>query len=122
MSSPPILFAAVAASLLAAPASAQRPADQNSAFRDAQRGRIMPLRRIEERAREHPATRGSTYLGPELDAGATTYRLKFLRGNRVMWIDIDARSGRVLQTSGEPPAANGRGAAGDAGRDAGRDD
>ena len=34
-------------------------------------------------------------------AAAATYRLKFMRGGRVVWIDVDARNGKVLQTSGD---------------------
>ena len=51
---------------------AQRPRDQDRAFREAQRGKIMPLPRIEQRAREHPLARGAQYLGPEFDE-ATLY-------------------------------------------------
>ena len=104
MSTTRILLAAIAASMALAPgpyagADAQRLRDQDAAFKEAQRGKIMPLPRIEQRAREHPAAKGATYLGPELDAAATTYRLKFMRAGRVFWIDLDARNGRVLQTS-----------------------
>ena len=93
-----ILLAALSAGLLIVPAGAQRSRDQNVAFKDAQRGRIMPLPKIEKRAREHPAAKDATYLGPEL-IGETTYRLKFMRAGRVLWIDLDARNGRVLGTS-----------------------
>ena len=72
--------------------------DQDVAFEATQQGRIMPLRTIE--ARIIPQMRGAEYLGPELDAGSSRYRLKFLRGDRVIWIDVDARSGRVLAKSG----------------------
>jgi uncharacterized membrane protein YkoI len=38
-------------------------------------------------------------LGPEYDPAAYTYRLKFIRNGRVMFIDVDARSGEVVRQS-----------------------
>ena len=99
MSSPRVLLCLLAACLAAAPAGAVRPREQDTAFKQAQRGRIMPLRQIEQRAREHPAARGATYLGPEFDEKVARYRMKFMRGDRLVWIEVDARTGRVLQTS-----------------------
>ncbi len=99
MSSPFIFSAAIAAMAIAAPAGAlQR--DHAAASAETQRGKIMPLPRIEARAREHPAVRGATYLGPEYNQAAAIYRLKFMRGVRVIFVDVDARTGQVLQTSG----------------------
>ncbi len=95
------LGACVALQPVAAPAAAQRPRDQDMAYKDAQRGKIMPLPRIEQRVRDNPALRGATYLGPEFNQETATYRLKFVRAGRVIWVDVDARDGRVLQTSGD---------------------
>ena len=72
--------------------------EQDAAYKARQQGRIMSLRTIESRIM--PRMRGAEYLGPELDAGSGTYRLKFMRGGRVIWIDVDARTGRVLGRSG----------------------
>ena len=36
------------------------------------------------------------YLGPAYDPSAMAYRLKFMRNSRVTFVDIDARTGRVL--------------------------
>lgn len=58
----------------------------------------MPLRAIE--ARILPRMQGADYLGPELDFGSERYRLKFMRGGQVIWIDVDARTGQVLGKSG----------------------
>ena len=44
--------------------------------------------------------RGYDYLGPELDAGIGRYRLKFIRGPQVVWVDVDARTGEILARSG----------------------
>ena len=43
-----------------------------------------------------PRMRGAEYLGPELDVAEGRYRLKFMRGGDVIWIDVDARTGQVL--------------------------
>ncbi len=56
------------------------------------RSQLIPLPQIEERVL--PRMRGATYLGPELNGSA--YRLKFIRNGKVIWVDVDARTGRVL--------------------------
>ena len=82
----------------AAPADARpRDREQDSAFRETQEGNFLPLPRIE--ARIVPQMRGFTYIGPEMPARGV-YRLKFMRGPQVVWIDVDARNGRVLGRSG----------------------
>jgi hypothetical protein len=93
------LIAATALTATAFPAVAgPRERDQESAFRGAQAGRIIPLRAIEQRI--VPLMRGFDYLGPEYYADIGRYRLKFLRGQRVVWIDVDARTGEVIGKSG----------------------
>ncbi len=37
------------------------------------------------------------YLGPEFRGD--TYRLKFMRGNRVICVDVDAATGRIIGKS-----------------------
>jgi hypothetical protein len=94
-----LLIAAIAGTALAAPADGRpRSREQDAAFRGAQAGQFLPLRSIEGRI--VPQMRGFTYLGPELDAGAGRYRLKFMRGAQLVWIDVDARTGQVLGRSG----------------------
>ena len=39
------------------------------------------------------------YLGPEYDPAAMVYRLKFIRDGRVVFVDVDARSGQVISQS-----------------------
>lgn len=87
---------ALMALALAVPASAQRRGDQYRAYEARQAGRVLSLREIEDRVL--PRMRGSTYLGPEFDGGV--YRLKFMRGGSVMWVDVDARTGAVIGRSG----------------------
>lgn len=94
-----LLLAACGISVAAAPADARpRDREQDSAFRETREGRFLPLRQIEQRI--VPQMRGFTYLGPELDPEAGRYRLKFMRGPQVVWIDVDARDGRILGRSG----------------------
>ena len=98
----PLLFAIAALGITSiAPAADARPRrdrEQDAAYKARQQGRIMSLRTIESRVM--PRMRGAEYLGPELDAGSGTYRLKFMRQGRVIWVDIDARTGQVLGRSG----------------------
>jgi len=102
------LCAAVAAPMLhAAPASAEGPRshvvfaaqerDQERAFIAKKRGRSMPLPMIEQRVM--PFMGGADYLGPEFRG--STYRLKFMRGGRVIWVDVDAATGRIVGKSGD---------------------
>lgn len=95
-----LLCSAIAAAAAVAPADARpREREQDAAFEETRKGRIMPLRKIESRV--VPRMRGADYLGPELDAGSGRYRLKFMRGGRVIWVDIEGRTGRVVGRSGD---------------------
>ncbi len=67
------------------------------ARKDLRAGNVRPLREIERRVL--PMMSGAQYLGPEYDPAAYTYRLKFIRDGRVMFVDVDARSGEVLRQS-----------------------
>ena len=88
------LTAAASAPAYAGP----REREQAEAFKGARDGRIIPLRVIEQRI--VPAMRGFSYLGPEYYADIGRYRLKFLRGQRVVWVDVDARTGEIIGRSG----------------------
>ncbi len=72
-----------------------RPRDQDRAFRATQEGRSMPLPQIERRVLPHMG--GADYLGPEFRG--RTYRLKFMQEGRVIWVDVDASTGRILGKS-----------------------
>jgi hypothetical protein len=95
------LFVAGLIALLAAtaPAADARPRDreQDAAFRGTHDGRLLPLRVIEGRI--IPQMRGYDYLGPELDIASARYRLKFIRGPQVVWVDVDARTGELIARS-----------------------
>ena len=89
-----LLAVAVLAGPLATQAHAQ---DDNSRARNHLRsGETMSLREIERRIL--PKMRGMQYLGPEYDARAQIYRLKFLKDGRVYFVDVDARTGEIVET------------------------
>jgi hypothetical protein len=89
------LAAAIAIGLSSAPALADPPRDSQRAFEATREGRSMPLPQLERRVL--PFMGGADYLGPELNGG--TYRLKFIQNGRVIWVDVDAQSGRIIRRS-----------------------
>jgi hypothetical protein len=91
-----LLGGLIAAGLTASPAWADRPRDQDRAFQATRDGRSMSLPQIERRVM--PFMGGADYLGPEFRGD--TYRLKFMRDGRVIWVDVDAATGRIKGRSG----------------------
>lgn len=93
------ILAALAVAGLVAPAAAQdkERGEQGEARREAQAGTQLSLREIERRIL--PQMRGSEYLGPAYDSTARAYRLKFIREGRVTYVDVDARTGKVIGRS-----------------------
>jgi len=83
--------------LATGPGAGQPYRDQDAALAARRAGQVMPLRQIEERV--VPRMAGADYLGPEFDAANGTYRLKFMRGGSVIWLDVDGRTGAVLGRS-----------------------
>jgi len=89
------LAATLAVSGLASPSRAADPRDdQGEARKEMQAGNVLPLRQIEKKVL--PQMRGMEYLGPAYDSVAMAYRLKFIKEGRVVFVDVDARSGRIL--------------------------
>jgi len=41
---------------------------------------------------------GADFIGAEFDG--RVYRLKYMRGADVIWIDVDAQTGRILARTG----------------------
>jgi hypothetical protein len=74
-----------------------RPRDQDRAFRATQEGRSMPLPQIERRV--IPRMGGADYLGPEIRG--RNVRMKFLDRGKVIWVDVDPRTGRIVDKSGD---------------------
>jgi len=92
--------ALLATSLMPAPAYAKREEQRNEqgqVRKDMREGHVRSLREIESRVL--PRMRGAQYLGPEYDSAAMAYRLKFIQEGKVVWLDIDARTGQVLRRS-----------------------
>lgn len=97
---PALLIGVVAAaSALASPPLAAQDVrgEQGAARREAQAGNIMRSGEIE--AMILPQMRGAEYLGFAYDSTARAYRLKFIRDGRVTYVDVDARTGRIIGRS-----------------------
>ena len=90
-----VLVAALA--LPGGPAFAQARNDQETARKEMRAGNQLSLRETESRVL--PQMRGSEYLGPAYDSTMMAYRLKFIKDGRVTYVDVDARTGRVLGVS-----------------------
>lgn len=83
--------------LTAIPLEARR-GEQDHARQDMVAGKIKRLPEIE--AIIVPRMRGMQYLGPEYDPAAQVYRLKFINGSRVIFVDVDARTGNIIRQRG----------------------
>lgn len=91
-----LCLALVFAALSPADAGPRRPPDQDAA-RQAMREGARPLRDIQQEWRQ--GMPGYDYLGSDYDPGAGNYRLKFMRGGSVSWVDVDGRTGREVRRS-----------------------
>jgi hypothetical protein len=89
-----LLAAMLGAAAPAAGAGAQglgRVREQDNAYRATQQGRILPFTEIRMRIN----VPGATFIGVEFDG--RIYRLKYMRGPEVIWIDVDAQTGRIVR-------------------------
>ena len=68
--------------------------EQDNAYRANQQGQILSLPQIRARIR----VPGAEYIGAELVG--RVYRLKYMRGADVIWIDVDAQTGRIVARFG----------------------
>ena len=93
LASAPLAVALAVTALAPAEAKPRRDA-QEEVRKDMREGSVRSLRDIERRVL--PTKQGMQYLGPEYDPAAMAYRLKFIRDGRVVFVDVDARSGQVL--------------------------
>ena len=82
----------------AADAAPRRP-EQDAAYSAKKQGNIRPFPEIRDRVT--PRMGGASYLGSEFDQRSVTYRLKFMRGASVIWVDVDARTGAIIGRSGD---------------------
>lgn len=92
-----IFLTLLAATVPAAPAVAAPGDAQGQVRKDMRAGNVRSLREIEQQVL--PTMQGMQYLGPEYDPTAMAYRLKFIRKGRVVFVDVDARSGQILRQS-----------------------
>ncbi|WP_291137948.1 hypothetical protein [Erythrobacter sp.] len=100
-------LAALALGALVAPASAagareafaqdQSRSDQGEARKEMKAGNIKTISEIERLVL--PQMRGAEYLGFAYDATARAYRLKFIKDGRVINVDVDGASGRIISRS-----------------------
>lgn len=99
MRKPLILLAAaiLASGVSTSPVVAQARSDQQQARKDMRAGNSLSLREIERKVL--PRMKEHEYLGPSYDAAAMAYRLKFIRDGKVVFVDVDARTGRILGRS-----------------------
>lgn len=96
---PASLAAFALLSLLAstAPAHADSGGEQGEVRRERRAGNILSMRQIEQIVL--PRMGGMQYLGPEYDPSAMAYRLKFIQNGKVYFVDVDARTGRIIGQS-----------------------
>lgn len=94
------LKASILLALLAvpiAPVLSDPPSEQGQVREQRKAGNVRSLRQIEQFVL--PQMRGMQYLGPEYDPAAMAYRLKFIKDGKVQFVDVDARSGRIIAHS-----------------------
>ena len=77
----------------------RRRGEQDQAYQARREGTMRPLREIEGGVVPQMRRSGADYIGAELDGGR--YRLKFMRGPSVIWVDVDGRTGEVVGRAGE---------------------
>lgn len=94
MNSKSIFLAALSLVLVSlSPAEARR-GEQDNVRQDMAAGKVKSFRQIESSVVGR--MRGMQYLGPEYDPTAQVYRFKFINRDRVIFVDVDARTGAIL--------------------------
>ena len=94
------LLLAAASSIAAgmSDADARRPRDEDAAYGGRRTGQLRSLPEIESMV--VPRMGGARYIGPEI-VDADRYRLKFMRGSSVIWVDVDGRTGAIIGRAGD---------------------
>ena len=92
-----IISVALALALPVAAHASEPGSEQGQVRKEMRAGNVRSLREIERRVL--PTMKGMQYLGPEYDPSAKIYRLKFIQDGRVVFVDVDARSGEIVSTS-----------------------
>ncbi len=92
-----IVLALLLATGLAAPAQAQffgGGDEQDAARRAMLDGQVMPFSVLKRKVDREVGE--ATYLGSEFDARRKSYRLKYVREGKVVWVDVDGRTGDII--------------------------
>ena len=76
---------------------AENGGEQDQARKERKAGNILSIRQIEKIVL--PRMAGKQYLGPDYDPAAMAYRLKFIEDGKVYFVDVDARTGRIIGRS-----------------------
>ncbi|MDB5689720.1 MAG: hypothetical protein JWL91_1596 [Sphingomonas bacterium] len=95
-----ILLIAVASGIGAGSTNAQAraPRDEDAVYGSRRAGQLRPLPEIERMV--VPRMGGARYIGPEI-LDDVHYRLKFMRGSKVIWVDVDGRTGAIVGRTGD---------------------
>jgi len=72
--------------------------DEDAVYGGRRAGQLRPLPEIESMV--VPRMGGARYIGPEI-IGDGVYRLKFMRGSTVIWVDVDGRTGAIIGRAGD---------------------
>jgi hypothetical protein len=99
----PFVAVLLASVLVSGPADAQRGrrGEQDGVYEATRHGAVRPLQNIENSIVPGMKARGAEYIGSEYNVDEARYRLKFMRGSSVIWIDVDGKSGNVVGRAGE---------------------
>ena len=92
-----LTLVAAAAAFVPTGAGAQAFDDAANAREQMESGSVLSPREVERRIVPDYRRRGYEYLNFEYDSRAHAYRLKFIREGRVTFVDVDARSGRIIR-------------------------
>ena len=65
--------------------------EQDNAYRAMRQGRILSFPEIRARIN----VPGAEFIGVEFDG--RIYRLKYMRGGEVIWIDVDGATGQIIR-------------------------
>lgn len=88
------LGAVTAVAAMTADAQAgDRRGEQDAARRAMLDGQVMPFTLIKRRV--DARMDGATYVGSEFNPSSNRYRLKYVKGGKVVWVDADGRTGDI---------------------------
>lgn len=74
--------------------------EQRQAFEATQLGAARSLRSIENDIVPRMRGQGADYIGQEFNGDQNRYRLKFMKGKSLIWVDVDGRTGAIIGQAG----------------------